>query len=163
MKINIFFISTVTLLLIAVAHSCFEQKEPELPPETQTGANTFGCYVNGVLLVPTYSGIIFDVPRLEASLYIYFQSGDSVLNIKSRGKNGDCSLFVLNPEENIKKTLMRVTFTNDYRDYDGRDVGEIIITRFDTINRIFSGTFVVKNIGMTQGRFDIRNLSITKY
>ena len=48
MKITIFFIATVILLLIAVAHSCFEQKEPELPPETQTGANTFGCYVKSI-------------------------------------------------------------------------------------------------------------------
>ncbi len=24
----------------------------QLPPETQTGANTFGCYINGKLLIP---------------------------------------------------------------------------------------------------------------
>jgi len=38
-----------------LASSCEKPAPPltELPPITQTGANTFGCYVNGNLFVPT--------------------------------------------------------------------------------------------------------------
>jgi len=49
MKINIFFIVALTLLLTAVVHSCFEQKEPEPPPETQTGTNSIGFDVKSIL------------------------------------------------------------------------------------------------------------------
>lgn len=47
------FMWLVTLGLLF--HSCLHPKEPtapQLPPETQTGANTFGCYVNGQLWLP---------------------------------------------------------------------------------------------------------------
>jgi hypothetical protein len=32
-------------------NSCEEEEWTTLPPETQTGANTFGCYVNNELFV----------------------------------------------------------------------------------------------------------------
>ena len=50
MKSNILKITAMALLLAASAHSC-KKEEPTLPPETQTGKNTFGCYVNGVLFL----------------------------------------------------------------------------------------------------------------
>ena len=48
------------ILLLLVLHSVFgctndtgkSDIQLSLPPETQIGANNFGCYVNGKLLVP---------------------------------------------------------------------------------------------------------------
>ncbi|MCL2683443.1 MAG: hypothetical protein FWE63_08220 [Bacteroidales bacterium] len=42
-----------TLLLLCITTQC--KKDPYtngLPRETRTGANTFGCYVNGELFIP---------------------------------------------------------------------------------------------------------------
>jgi len=48
--------NTPALLLLAILISFAECKkkteEPELPPETTTGAMTFGCKVNGKVFVP---------------------------------------------------------------------------------------------------------------
>ncbi|MFA6404340.1 MAG: hypothetical protein WCX31_22340 [Salinivirgaceae bacterium] len=48
-------ITFTALACIMLACSCEKPAPPltELPPITQTGANTFGCYVNGNLFVPT--------------------------------------------------------------------------------------------------------------
>lgn len=40
------------LLLGCRDSSSQEDNSPQLPPETQSGANTFGCYVNGKLFYP---------------------------------------------------------------------------------------------------------------
>ena len=46
------------ILLITTAYSCGgglteeERWNPELPPITQTGANTFGCKINGKIMIP---------------------------------------------------------------------------------------------------------------
>ncbi|GHT11392.1 hypothetical protein FACS189426_13210 [Bacteroidia bacterium] len=39
------------LLALNSCESCEEKVWTELPPETQKGANTFGCYVNDQLFV----------------------------------------------------------------------------------------------------------------
>jgi len=51
------------ILLITTAYSCGgglteEQRwNPELPPITQTGANTFGCKINGKIMIPRDSRV----------------------------------------------------------------------------------------------------------
>jgi hypothetical protein len=46
----------MTLLLLALLTSCSEESnsnpESQLPPITQTGANTFGCLIDGKLFIP---------------------------------------------------------------------------------------------------------------
>jgi hypothetical protein len=50
MKNEIFLI--ITILVAYAFFAACEKEKPHLPPETQTGANTFGCYINGKLFVP---------------------------------------------------------------------------------------------------------------
>ena len=44
----------ITMLMLLCAASCKKdnKNEDQLPPATQTGANTFGCLVNGKVFVP---------------------------------------------------------------------------------------------------------------
>ena len=39
------------LALLLLANECKKENYDTLPPETQEGKNTFGCYVNGELFV----------------------------------------------------------------------------------------------------------------
>ena len=45
-------LSLVTMILLSSCSSDNNTTQDQLPPETQTGANTFGCYINGKLLIP---------------------------------------------------------------------------------------------------------------
>ena len=60
-----------------------------LPPATQTGANTFGCLVNGQAFVPQNRSII-EGPYLESS-YIYTNGGFH-LTVSAGNKNSDGSV-----------------------------------------------------------------------
>jgi hypothetical protein len=45
----------ITVLLLSLLTSCSEDSnnpEAQLPPITQTGENTFGCLIDGKLLIP---------------------------------------------------------------------------------------------------------------
>jgi len=155
-------LAAMVLLLTFSAHSCENEKpESTLPPETQTGANTFGCYVNGELLVATRGFAPWGTPHLRA----IYHSSNKLLTISGWGKNGTILMYISNPEENVKKELMRASFR--YLDDSGifydDNIGEIFITRFDTINLIVSGTFAFEllpsdssKIQITQGRFDVK-------
>ena len=137
------------LLLTVSAHSCKEDK-PTLPPETQTGKNTFGCYVNGVLFIND-GAVGWGYTRLTAA---YIHSYDR-LQISCKSKNGTITLMVSNPEVNVKKTLSYAINEN----YQSENGGEIFLTRFDFEKRIVSGTFSYGNY-ITKGRFDISNMGI---
>jgi len=166
MKTNIFFISTVSTLLIIVAHSCEEQKEPTLPSETQTGAHTLGCYVNGNLFVAS---------SLKATYWYTGSSlGDMQLDVSVSAKNESLSFIIMNPEENLKQSMESVYYYKNKYSYWGDNVGSIIFTSLDTLNLIVSGTFEfdlsyhtptlfpdkkppqVKRVKITRGRFDIK-------
>ena len=52
----------IVCLFIITACGCTKTTEeerwnPELPPITQTGANTFGCKINGVIMIPRDSRV----------------------------------------------------------------------------------------------------------
>ena len=48
------FLKVTVLFFITITISCINKDDPEdqLPPITQTGANTFGCIINGKVLIP---------------------------------------------------------------------------------------------------------------
>lgn len=65
---------TAILLLFFALASCSKDNQPEdttlkLPPETQIGANTFGCYINGNLLIPRDGTGDFSGPDKGAILW----------------------------------------------------------------------------------------------
>jgi len=157
------------LLDLSTCTSCKEKEWTTLPPETQTGTRTFGCYVNGELFVKGKESLFN--PRLFAS---YYKNNDSLSIVCASDGNGTINMQLSNVEINISKPISEAVFytpwylqSNCYC-FAGKDIGEIIITKFDTINWIISGLFQFQGqcsddifnitgdsiVYVTNGRFD---------
>jgi hypothetical protein len=146
----------------------------KLPPATQTGAQTFGCLIDGKAFIPAKFGS--NAPRA----FYQFVGGSYTLGI-SAGKGGGTELisviigaldilpisentFALKSEQSgnfLAKYLIGGGFDLNVTTTDNNP-GTIIITNFDPANFIISGTFefsVIDNSGneikITQGRFDL--------
>jgi hypothetical protein len=151
-----------------------------LPPATQTGANTFGCLVNGQAFVPKNQSIL-EGPKLQCNyIYIgggyYFTVGGS--NKNSDGTINDIILFTDSLAISGSETIpLRQNINGDaageylignapYYNYsyftNGALIGKLNITRFDSIKQIVSGTFYFNvldhsgdTVKITDGRFDM--------
>lgn len=165
-------------IVLLLTMSC---KKETLTSATQIGANTFSCKINGVIRIPNNEA--FGPKAVSISLtqnyedirffnltilsnYSKKEPGEKV-NIKlykinnigkyslsdSEARYGEYSLLIADPIGGLK--------------YDSRtfDIGEVNITKFDTVGRIISGTFwfeaTNKNnssnkILITAGRFDLK-------
>ena len=159
---------TLSLLILAallLSIKCdIEPPEPELPPITTTGENTFGCLINGELWLP--KGSFPNVPALTAD----WNNGGFGINA-NRKLDSDFSTIELGgfnffgPQKlNLSGDTAHAYFFNNSCEYnrDSISVGEINLTYLDTINRIMSGTFWFKasasgceTFEVTDGRFDI--------
>lgn len=146
----------------------------QLPPATQTGANTFGCLVNGkawtpkgnsgvkpnfqLLLVPDAKGNIIDIRayRLDNGSRTDLGIGslvtsDGNLTYHYQNKNS-INIGIINSMCNIS------VHDSLFRD------GSITLTRYDLANGIISGTFKCNlykpncgdTIKITNGRFDAK-------
>ena len=151
---------------------------PKLPEATKTGANTFGCYINGELFVaatnkPTsvvavscnYNSISPDELRIQGS-----RLNDSVRdNVSFRTfvlqSNQSYEMDVIG-EIQIGYTNYKYSPTSDCFDFfhNGSNPGSVLISHLDTINRIISGTFEMDLVNdkcepnllkITEGRFDL--------
>ena len=163
------------LLLLMLAVSACKKKnadpEPDLPPETQIGADTFGCYINGVPWKAQGDG------GWGRSLITLDQSGGNgwfVLIGNDFTKKEWIKLFHINILGTGKYSLGKNTmggigyYTQNgyFMSSDATEFSaELTITRFDTLARIFSGRFWFKMtmpdgkiIDVTSGRFDIKLL-----
>ena len=153
----------------------------ELPPATQTGANTFGLKINGEMWVPKGFAGLPDNDKLVAKLL------GNVLIITAQN-------FESSPTETeFELRIFGVTGTGTYSmntntTYPGgptsygyhvkrrfspldewitssTQTGSVTISRLDTTAQIVSGTFsfnagnlvnAVQTIAVTEGRFDVR-------
>lgn len=158
MKIKI----KIILLLLSIGLSsmqCIKKNEvpqPTLPAETQTGANTFGCFVNGELWLPKSN---FPYSSLNATIQY------DILNLVANQGNKSSIVLVI---RDLKYTG-EYSFSNKiYASYaigDNEDyamLGKIIVTKYDKTNQIISGRFWFKaennageTINVTDGRFDL--------
>lgn len=170
--------SQIFLLIVfsALIFSC-KKETTELPPVTQTGANTFGAKLNGEIWVPQGVGSIPASNTLEAR----FVSSTSVLYINARNFSkspvetefeivitnitgpGNYTLDAASYGYYVKRT---VTPENEWQT-NSQYTGTVTITKLDTAARIVSGTFQFNAINLynspqpisvTEGRFDIRML-----
>jgi hypothetical protein len=174
-QLKILTASFLALLLLAFSQCKKKTEEPQLPPETTTGAMTFGCKVNGQVFVPKDG-------RGRPGLYVQYVNlgagvgGGWYLNIPAtnwvpstpEGVNIETdSLLVVegmtysfknqkgSPRAFYDKGVSYVALDND---------GILKITKFDQSNRILSGTFSFigtnttngEKLNITEGRFDIR-------
>ena len=191
MKTKIYLFSLLVFWLLT-AGACNEDDshhEDQLPPITQTGANTAGYKLNGKVILPKdlpanwslpsgYKGLIADYEKEQ--LYDY-------------GKN----LFIIRithytnsyKEEQVLKIYKSVLDDTEYVFYrvsgNGKAIGDdylgytstlkliekkITWLRKDTINQIYSGTFSIKYVDketqekteITDGRFDINLNTLNK-
>ena len=170
MKVKNLFKITAIALFIALPLSCVEPEEPtELPPETQTGANTFGCYVNGELFVaqPHFSG--FHVRNYVDAMYGTSLSGESYVEIYGSNKSIYIMLVIINPDTNNLFIPSSINYSNNGIDFYGRNTGEVFFTKLDLENQIVSGTFEFEipllkdgeavedsTVKITEGCFDIK-------
>ena len=147
----------------------------KLPAITQGGLNTFGCLINGKAFVPGGGGVLSNVFSV-----IYdptFQGGYLAISAKyyfgatnrqsvDLGADTIHSVGTYNLQLRSRYGIYYVdtrTSCSFYTLYDPPLSGTLIITRFDTITRIVSGTFSFKvttaacgTIDGTDGRFDVR-------
>ena len=177
----------IILLVLAFTMCCkktdtnnLDAELAKLPPITQTGANTFGCLVNGKAVLP--SGCIGCPPPLEG---FYDNSPNGQFGIACRynnAKNGvliflDSILTYKNYDiidsvtKNVKTSIFNETLADSchWIGYNGvlsnftSISGKVNLSRVDIPNGIFSGTFnfTVKtkecgNYEVTNGRFDYK-------
>ncbi|MBC6700473.1 hypothetical protein [Hymenobacter sp. BT190] len=155
--------------------------EAQLPPATQTGANTFGCLVNGELFTP--AGRVGGTPNLSFEYDPTFNGGRLVVDAY-RADNGQQQAILLISQPITGTGTYSFNLPGpaaaqlSYRDsrlpdlcraiYSERDFtyrrGTLTITRLDYAAGIVSGTFDVKfvatggcdTIRLTNGRFDVR-------
>jgi len=137
----------LTLAPLLLANQCKKDNYDTLPPETQEGKNTFGCYVDGELFVKQKEAIM-----TPSRLFAEYRANDSVLLLGAHAQNLKqdrliyITMEVKNPKANTSNIILLSSFGSKKGEYAcgyfiGREVGEIFFTRFDTINRIVSGRF----------------------
>ena len=159
-----------TVLLFA-ANQCQKEDLTKLPPETQTGANTFGCYVDGELFIKAKDVFLSPTPRSLSASYDK-KNKDFYIRAYSAGKVDFISMRLNEAEVNIPKPISETSVTKNVTkecwNFSGEEVGEIIITKLDTINNIASGRFrfqaqalCIDFVGdsivfVTDGRFDVK-------
>ena len=171
MKLKNIISSAITFLLCVFLFSSCEEKEKvwtELPPVTQTGANTIGCLVDGQLWaigkIPGYTL----TPAMHAEYSIY-KKDTSVLHFYAENKDRNGIGFrIFNPqigENNIYYVgggFRTINKTCD--DLIGLNIKGLVITKLDIQNRILSGNFNIelncvndstKKVNLTDGRFDM--------
>ncbi|MCL1937869.1 MAG: hypothetical protein FWF52_05690 [Candidatus Azobacteroides sp.] len=168
-----------TLLLTALLYifafldfsSCNKEVLNEMPPETQTGANTLGCLIDGELFV---GGCC--TPWMTPPFNALYNTVSDKLYLSSYGKvnvnNSGCiDMEIYHPIQNNIQTnaLMFYYSTSESSTcvrYLTSTNREVFITKLDTVNKIVSGRFQFTGYcsnddsantkQITQGRFDLK-------
>jgi hypothetical protein len=152
------------LAFIAIS-ACKKDPNKGLSPETQTGANTFSCKINGLIFVPKVS--LFGGTPLFAQLDTF--NSNQILLIIAKNEN----TYITNMDFNIYDfkgvgiypiDVPNGVFVDCYLNIPHPNLeksknGVIRITKYD--GKIVSGTFEfnlshgTENIAVTLGRFDL--------
>ena len=155
--------------------SCHDEIPTEMPPETQTGANTFGCLIDGELFVGGCCA-----PWMSPVLSVTYRPASDHLGITIWGKmNGNpAGAIEIGIDSFLQNSTHKSYFANYYPhgskecpNYSVSNDGICIITKLDTLNKIVSGRFEfvgrcadwnynimdsTMSIQITQGRFDFK-------
>lgn len=171
----------VVLSVLFLLAACKKEVD-ELPPATQTGANTFGAKVDGKFWVPQGFGAFPANDILEAR---FTGPNSIIINARNFAKSPTETEFeiylanVTGPGTYALNTsVTRAGATSSYGYYVKRELtpqnewitssaytGTVTITRLDVANNIVSGTFqfnalniynTPQPISVTEGRFDLK-------
>ena len=144
-------------------------KKEKLPRATEKGAGTFGCKIDGMLFKPYYTGGLFNSVEVLSignrngfGIHAHNQETDESVSI-------EFTRLTQTGTYNLRQYPFRGVYQAGYRNpgwytTDSLNTGELIITRCDTINKIYSGRFsftgIDPNTGIvikvTDGRFDLK-------
>lgn len=146
-----------------------------LPPITSEGKNTFGCYVNGQLFcakgafnIASLSGGYIKRNFWIKSNYVVMNPNHNGFKYKQKIAFGFLNKYPLSNFQivlNSKDIGLFSDLNTNSKDYitDSLNNGIVSFSRFDTINRVISGTFyfTAKSsdssiIRVTDGRFDLQ-------
>ncbi len=176
----------IAISILSLSMQCEKQYPPgtpeidKLPPATQTGANTFGCLIDGKAFTPkgTWG---------SDGLQVYYQYVDNAyhfnIGVTRKELNAPLrDLLIRSHNIELQETTYQLVemdapgnFGSEYCIYnpnkDGFDdiyrttpivKGEITFIRFDVINQIASGTFWFdaindkgEKVEVREGRFDV--------
>ncbi len=176
---KIFKIIMVFVLFLSF-NSC---KKEKLTKETQIGANTFSCKINGVVHIPNNEA--FSVKAISLILYTNDEPGYFDLSLLTNYSTEKPSEKIYITLYKIKQVGVYKLSSNDFRygtyilnvqnnstgrfgvTYDSKvfNKGEVNITKLDRENKIISGTFWFEannennlndKVSVTDGRFDLK-------
>src|SRR5215203_6851426 len=175
-------LSIILIFIILSASRC--KKDPinhidQLPPETQTGANTFGCLIDGKVFLPKGNPLSGPIKTAQYQ-FVNGKQGFGVSgsrkesdgSVKLVGIGGDSislsvatfDLTKFNTSGSYYGGYSELSFSNPGNDFFTNEInrGQLVIKQFDTVNQIVSGTFWfdAKNINgqivqVREGRFDM--------
>jgi len=161
--------------------SCKEDNFDKMPPETQSGKNTFGCLIDGKLFVGgccapfgPVGPISVGYQKVSDKLFISVFGKISITSISNRATQ--VGMVINSPHQNTIQKLSIASYNpadiiSGCWNFTAVNDGMCTITKFDTINKIVSGRFefvgicadnsffvvdstIMKQI--TQGRFDLK-------
>ena len=159
-----------------------KKETTELPPATQTGANTFGAKVNGALWIPKGFGPFPANDILQVRFLANTDMYINAMDISSSPNETEFEILVKNitgpGTYQLNTTVSYPTSSANYGYYVKRTLtpvdewitsatqtGTVTITKLDIPNHIVSGTFQfnlvniydpARTLSVTEGRFDIR-------
>jgi len=143
------------------------EKTIELPPYTQIGAETLGCYIDGVPFVVTGKRILgllntdrgISIDINSDLITLDSRSDDFLLGLKFQ-TNGLPGLYYIDSPYNKFAIVGNKTSSNSYRT-DYQNTGVVYLKSYDSA--VISGTFSFDAKGfdgsiihVTEGRFDVR-------
>lgn len=153
-------------------------RDDKLPDETDTGSNTFGMELNGQIWTPYVPSPATSIVSKDPSLYYYTSSNELIIDAQRITNNPGfirlAGVFKKPGEYNFSYRAYSIQTDckakTQYSDtslcispYILRDSAKskLVITKFDTVRKIVSGTFELeledsfqKVIKITRGRFD---------
>ncbi|MBG6110283.1 hypothetical protein H4V97_002519 [Flavobacterium sp. CG_23.5] len=169
---NLLFLFATVLILSCCSTDDNKPKKPidQLPPATQTGANTAGCLINGEAFLPKGTGIILNClyqDGLNFGLRITENMNDTSRSIYISTLNQNLEIGkIYDLQEYNSKWGQFVVFTGGIGKDDYRTTltitGELKITNHNFSKAILSGTFWFdavnskgEKIQVREGRFDM--------
>jgi len=184
MKCLLSFLALLLILTCFCSSSCKKDKNKnpvdQLPPETQTGANTFGCLVDGKAFIPKGSPLGGPIKKaayqfVNGSYYFVIAGSDrsnpedfSVVQLRSDSLQLSVGSYLLSFFDSSGYLGGGVTFSKisqpSIRYFTNQvQTGELIIKKLDEIDQIVSGTFwfnaidtaTGKILQIREGRFDM--------
>lgn len=168
------------ILIAAFSICCNKDDNPaptptpisQLPPETQTGANTFGCLLDGQVFKPGLTNNSFDCVYQNINNEYYFSLQGNRRDTNNNLVRLGCSTQNLQITEGqtyqLKERINgnasgKYFFNLDFVYTTSTEFGELKITKLDFTHNIVSGTFwynikdnqnIIHHI--TDGRFDMQ-------